>query len=222
MARGTETGSSSTPWVQALVSMGYAVVQPQFRGSVGFGLHHLNAATGQWSGKMFDDVVDATNWAVRSGLADPKRIGIFGGSYGGYAAMCGLTLHPSLYRCGIELSGPIDVGALLHSMMNTWAPVRIRWVRRIGGDASTNEALNRRISPYYHVDKIRVPVLIMHGAHDPRVKQSQAENMVAALRAHHVPVEYVLYPDEGHGIGQTKNLVDFFSRAERFLDLNMK
>jgi len=210
------------PFAQFLATRGYAVLQPQFRGSVGFGLSFLNSATGQWSGKMSDDLIDGVQWAIKSGFADPDRIGVFGGSYGGYATLTALWQNPDLFKCGVEISGPADVGTLIAQFRSTWAPLRARWITRIGGDPSTDKAFNEKISPLYHVDAMKAPMLIMHGKNDTRVQESQAEAIVKALKNKGVSVEYVLYPDEGHGIGNPANQLDFFSRAEKFLDTYLK
>ena len=207
--------------VQFLATRGFAVLQPQFRGSTGFGVPFVNAATGEWAANMSDDVVDGVNWAIKSGFADPKRIGILGGSYGGYEALTAAWQNPDVFKCAVEMSGPVDIGSLVAQFKQTWAPVRERWIRRIGGDPSVDKSLNEKISPLFHVDAIKCPVLVMQGANDPRVKQSQAETIVKALKAKGVPVEYVLYPDEGHGISQPKNQVDFFTKAEKFLIANL-
>jgi len=209
------------PWVQFFATRGYAVVQPEFRGSAGFGLSFINAATGQWAAKMSDDVIDSVQWATKTGFGDDKRVAIFGGSYGGYEALTALWQNPDMFKCGIELSGPADVGSLVTQMKQTWAPIRERWIRRIGGDPSTDKDLNNRISPLFHVDSIKAPLLIMQGKNDPRVPQSQAETIVKALKDKGLKVEYVLYEDEGHGISKPKNLIDFFSKAEKFLSENL-
>jgi dipeptidyl aminopeptidase/acylaminoacyl peptidase len=208
-------------WAQFLATRGYAVLQPEYRGSTGFGTSFLNASTGEWAGKMSDDVTDGVQWAIKSGFADPKRVAIFGASYGGYETLTSLWQNPDLYRCAVEMSGPVDVGTLIAQFKNTWAPIRARWIARIGGDPSTDKALNEKISPLYHVDAIKAPVLVMHGKHDPRVQQTQAEAIVKALKAKGLAVEYVLYPDEGHGISNPKNQIDFFRRTEKFLEANL-
>ena len=205
------------PVPQWLANRGYAVLQVQFRGSTGFGREFLNASTGQWGvGAMQHDLTDAAAWAVRQGIADPKRVAIMGYSYGGYATLAGLAFTPELYACGVDIVGPSDVAALFASLPDSWAPVKKRWVLRVG-DAEHDEALNHRISPLYHVDRIRAPLLIGHGANDPRVKIAASDRIVAALRAKSLPVTYVVYPDEGHGFGRPENNLDFFGRADEFL-----
>jgi dipeptidyl aminopeptidase/acylaminoacyl peptidase len=205
------------PMVQWLANRGYAVLQVNFRGSMGFGTRFLNAGNGQWGvGAMQNDLTDAVHWAVEQGIADPKRVAIAGGSYGGYATLAGIAFTPDLYVCAIDIVGPSNVATLLGSIPLYWAPVKKRWVRRVG-DAEHDAELNRRISPLFHVDRIRAPLLIGHGANDPRVKQEESDRIVHAMREHHLEVTYIVYPDEGHGFGRTENNLDFFGRAEEFL-----
>lgn len=171
---------------------------------------------------MSDDLIDGVQWAIKTKIADSKRIAVMGGSYGGYATMTALWQNPDLFRCGVDISGPVDVGTLIAQFKDAWAPIRERWIKRLGGDPSTDDAMNKKISPLYHVDAIKVPVLVMHGKNDRRVKETQAEAIVNALKAKGIKVEYELYPDEGHGISNPKNQIDFFTKAEKFLDENLK
>jgi dipeptidyl aminopeptidase/acylaminoacyl peptidase len=204
------------PIVQWLANRGYAVLQVEFRGTMGFGKKFLNAGDRQWGGTMQHDLTDAVQWAVKEGIADPKRVAIMGGSYGGYATLAGLAFTPELYACGVDIVGPSDVATTLASFPPWWAPVKRRWILRVG-DVETDAAFNKRISPLYHADKIRAPLLIGHGANDPRVKLEQSEQIAAALRQHGVPVTLVVYPDEGHGFGRSENNLDFCGRTEEFL-----
>jgi dipeptidyl aminopeptidase/acylaminoacyl peptidase len=203
---------------QWLANRGYAVLQVNFRGSSGFGLKYMNAGTGQWcTGSMQHDLTDSVKWAIEQGIADPKRILIHGGSYGGYATLCGLAFTPDLYVAGVNTVGPSEVAHLLSSFPDYWKPVKKRWIRRIGVDAENDPEGNRRISPLYHADKIRVPMLIAHGTNDPRVKQEASDRIVEALRKNNVPVTYLVYPDEGHGWYREPNILDFNGRLEEFL-----
>jgi dipeptidyl aminopeptidase/acylaminoacyl peptidase len=202
---------------QWLANRGYAVLQVNFRGSSGFGRDFLNAADHQMGvGSMQHDLTDAVRWAVREGIADPKRVAIMGGSYGGYATLCGLAFTPDLYACGVDVVGPADLKRLIGSFPPYWAPRRQRWLNRIGNVVEDDD-LNRRLSPYYHVGNIRVPILVGQGANDPRVRIAQSDSMVAALRAQGREVTYVVYPDEGHGFGRPENFTDFSGRVEEFL-----
>ena len=204
------------PFVQLLANRGYAVLQPNFRGSTGYGKAFINASNAQWSGTMQDDLTDGVKWAIAQGLADPKRIAIIGGSYGGYAALCGVTFTPELYACAVDIVGPSNVATLFASFPPQWEVRRLRWKKRLG-PVDTDEAFNRKISPLFHADKIRAPLLIAHGANDPRVKLSESEAIVAAARKNKVDVTFVVYPDEGHGFGRPENNNDFTGRVEEFL-----
>jgi len=211
------------PEVQWLANRGYGVLQVNFRGSSGFGLKYMNAGTGQWcTGSMQNDLTDAVKWAISEGIADPQRIAIYGGSYGGYATLCGIVYTPDLYVAAVDLVGPSDVGYVLKSFPEYWKPVKKRWIRRIGVDAEKDEENNRRISPLYHVEKIRTPLLIAHGSNDPRVKQAASDQIVAAMREKKLPVTYVVYPDEGHGLGREPNKLDLAWRTEEFLARYLK
>jgi dipeptidyl aminopeptidase/acylaminoacyl peptidase len=204
------------PQVQWLANRGYGVLQVQYRGSIGFGKKFLNAANGEWGRRMQDDLSDAVAWLVEQGFADPKRVGIMGGSYGGYATLAGLAFTPELYACGVDLVGPSNVATTMASFPAYWAPVKKRWLLRVG-DVLQDSVLNRRISPLFHVERIRAPLFIAHGANDPRVRLGESEEIVAALRARGLEVGFVVYPDEGHGFGRPENNLDYFGRVEEFL-----
>jgi len=205
------------PFTQWLANRGYAVLQVNFRGSTGFGTTFLNAGNHQFGLGMEDDMIDAVKWAIGQRIADPKRIGILGASAGGYATLRGVSRYPDLFRCGVDLVGPSDVKILFSSMPAGWGAVKTRWVRRIG-DVEHDEQLNRELSPLYHVGQIRVPMLIGQGANDPRVNIKNSDLIVEALRKKNVPVTYIVYPDEGHGFARPANNLDFFGRAEDFLE----
>ena len=205
------------PWVQLLANRGYAVLQPNFRGSVGYGKAFLNASTEQWGvGAMQHDLTDGVRWAVAEGIADPKRVAIMGGSYGGYATLAGIAFTPDLYACAVDIVGPSNVATLFESMPPYWKVRKVRWRLRVG-DVEGDAEFNRRISPLFHADAIRAPLLIGHGANDPRVKLSESEAIAAALRERNLPVTLVVYPDEGHGFARPENNLDFVGRVEEFL-----
>lgn len=204
------------PIAQWLANRGYAVLQVNFRGSVGYGKAFLNAGNKQWGRKMQDDLTDAVRWLVEQGIADPKRIGIMGGSYGGYATLAGLTFTPDLYACGVDIVGPSNLFTLLESIPPYWKPMVAIFHTRMGHPEKDADLL-RAVSPLFHVENIRAPLLIGQGANDPRVKRTESLQIVDALRKAGKEVEYVEYPDEGHGFFKPENRLDFFRRAERFL-----
>lgn len=206
------------PYHQWLANRGYAVLSVNFRGSTGFGKEFLNAGNREWGGKMHDDLVDAVQWAVRERIADPQRVAIMGGSYGGYATLVGLTFTPDLFACGVDIVGPSNLITLLNTLPPYWAPAIELFTTRVG-DHRTEEGrkfLESR-SPLTYVDRIRKPLLIAQGANDPRVKQSESDQIVQAMQAKQIPVTYVLFPDEGHGFARPENNLAFNTIAEAFL-----
>ena len=206
------------PVHQWLANRGYAVLSVNFRGSTGFGKRFLNAGNKEWGRKMHDDLLDAVEWAVREGVAQPDKVAIMGGSYGGYATLVGLTFTPDAFACGIDIVGPSNLITLLESIPPYWKPLMELWATRVG-DPRTEEG--RRLlwerSPLRLVDRITKPLLIGHGANDPRVKQQESEQIVKAMQEKGIPVTYVLYPDEGHGFVRPENRLSFFAIAEAFL-----
>jgi dipeptidyl aminopeptidase/acylaminoacyl peptidase len=204
------------PEAQWLASLGFAALQLNYRGSAGFGKRHLHAGDREWGAKMQDDLTDGVKWAVEQGIADPSRVAIYGGSYGGYAALAGAAFTPGVYRCAIDVVGPSNLITLIKSIPPYWEPMKRIFDLRVGS-VDTEEAFLKSRSPLFHVDKIDIPLLIAQGAHDPRVKQAESEQIVEALRAKGKPVEYLLYPDEGHGFAKPANRLDFYAKAEAFL-----
>jgi len=204
------------PIAQWLANRGYAVLQVNFRGSVGFGKTFLNAGNKQWGRKMQDDLTDAARWLIEQGIADPRRVGIMGGSYGGYATLAGLTFTPDLYAAGVDIVGPSNLFTLLESIPPYWKPMVALFHTRMGHPEHDADLL-RAVSPLFHVENIRAPLLIGQGANDPRVKRTESLQIVEALRRAGKAVDYVEYPDEGHGFFKPENRLDFFRRAERFL-----
>lgn len=206
------------PSHQWLANRGYAVLSVNYRGSTGFGKEFINAANGQWSGKMHDDLIDAVHWAVQEGIAQRDEIAIMGGSYGGYATLVGLTFTPEVFACGVDIVGPSNLVTLLQNVPEYWIPFMPVMKVRVG-DVDTEagrEALLAR-SPLARVDKIVRPLLIGQGANDPRVKKLEADQIVDAMTRHNIPVTYVLYPDEGHGFARPENRMSFNAVAEAFL-----
>ena len=204
------------PEVQFLANRGYAVLQANYRGSTGFGIKFFNAGNLQVGLGMVEDVLDAVRWAVDQGIADPKRVAAMGGSMGGFATLRALEMRPDLFACGVDECGPADEAVSFRSSPSYWSNILARWRRR-AGDADHDENWNRKISPLYHVDAIRAPLLIGQGKNDPRVTMANADAMVAALRKAKREVTYVVYPDEGHGFARPENQLDFYGRVEEFL-----
>lgn len=205
------------PVVQLLTNRGYAVLQVNYRASSGYGKKFMNLGNNQWGvGTMQHDLTDSVKWAIKKGIADPKKICISGGSYGGYATLAGLAFTPDLYACGLDLVGISNVGTFMKSIPPYWEPLRYEWTERVG-PADVDEPFNRRISPMYHVDKIKAPLMIAQGAHDPRVPQAESDQMFRAMYTNKRDVQYVLYTDEGHGISKPSNRMDYYSRVEQFL-----
>jgi len=202
--------------VQWLANRGYAVLQVNFRASTGFGKTFLHLGDRQWGGTMQDDLTDAVKWAIAQGIADPKRVAIMGGSYGGYATLAGVTFTPDLYVCGVDIVGPSNLKTLLEATPAYWATLRKTLYLRMG-DVDRDSVFNQKVSPMFHVDRIKVPLLIGQGFNDPRVNVRESNQMVEAMRARQLPVEYVVYTDEGHGFVRPENRMDFFGRAEVFL-----
>ena len=208
------------PEAQWLASRGYLCVQVNFRGSTGYGKSFTNAGDHEWGAKMHDDLIDAVNWVVGNGYADKSRVGIFGGSYGGYAALVGATFTPDVFCCAVDIVGPSNLRTLLESVPPYWVALREQFKRRVGDPETETEWLWSR-SPLSRVDAIRIPVLIAQGANDPRVKQAESEQIVAALRDKGIDHTYMLFPDEGHGFAKPENRLEFYAAAEAFLAAHM-
>ena len=204
------------PEAQWLANRGYLSVQVNFRGSTGYGKAFLKAGDKQWGGAMHDDLLDAVDYLVAQGWVDRDSVGIMGGSYGGYAALAGAAFTPHVFRCAIDLVGPSNLLTLLASIPDYWAPMRAMLYQRMGNLETESEMLWAR-SPLAHVDNIAIPLLVAQGANDPRVKQAEAEQIVAALAKKGLPHDYLLFADEGHGLAKPANREVFYARAERFL-----
>jgi dipeptidyl aminopeptidase/acylaminoacyl peptidase len=205
-------------WHQWLANRGYAVLSVNFRSSTGFGKAFTNAGDNQWGGKIMEDQIDAVQWAIAQGIADAKKVAVMGGSFGGYSTLAGLTLYPETFACGVDLVGPSNLITLLESMPPYWKPMLELFTTRVG-DHRTEEgrALLTQHSPLTYVDRICRPLLIGQGANDPRVKQAESDQIVAAMQSKSIPVTYALYPDEGHGFARPENNLSFNAIAEAFL-----
>lgn len=202
--------------VQFLANRGYAVFQMNFRGSTGYGRKFLESSYKQWGLKMQDDITDGVNWLIEQGIADAKRIAIYGGSYGGYAVLAGLTLTPTLYACGIDYVGVSNLFTFMNTIPPYWRPMLEMMHEQIGNPETDKEQLEKT-SPALHADQISVPLFIAQGANDPRVNKAESDQMVEALRQRGVKVEYMVKDNEGHGFQNQENRFDFYRAMERFL-----
>jgi dipeptidyl aminopeptidase/acylaminoacyl peptidase len=204
------------PEAQWLANRGYLCIQVNYRGSTGYGKGFVAAGDREWGGKMHDDLVDAVEYAVAQGWADRSRVAIYGGSYGGYAALVGAAFTPDVFCCAVDIVGPSNLKTLLETIPPYWAPMIAQLYRRVGNPETDEEFLWSR-SPLSRARDIRVPLLIAQGANDPRVKQAESEQIVAALTEAGIDHEYMLFPDEGHGFAKPENRIKFYTAAERFL-----
>ncbi len=202
-------------WVQWLANRGYAVLQINFRGSTGYGKAFLNAGDREWGAKMHTDLLDGKAWAIDRGYADPEKVAIMGGSYGGYATLAGLAFTPEEFKCGVDIVGPSNLLTLLQTIPPYWSTLVATFYKRMGR-LDEPEFLKER-SPLFSSDKITKPLLIAQGANDPRVKQAESDQIVDAMRAGGLPVEYLVFPDEGHGFARPENNLKFTAAAESFL-----
>jgi dipeptidyl aminopeptidase/acylaminoacyl peptidase len=201
---------------QWLANRGYLAVQVNFRGSTGYGKAFVNAGNREWGGKMQDDLTDAVGYVLGQGWADPARVAIFGGSYGGYAALAGAAFTPDLFCCAVDIVGPSNLKTLIETIPPYWAPMIAQFHTRVGDPDNDAEFLWSR-SPLARARDIRIPLLIAQGANDPRVKQAESEQIVTALTEAGIEHEYMLFPDEGHGFAKPENRLRFYAAAERFL-----
>jgi dipeptidyl aminopeptidase/acylaminoacyl peptidase len=210
------------PVHQLLANRGYAVLSVNYRGSTGFGKKFLNAGDLQWGKAMHTDLLDAVAWATQQGVTAKDTVCIMGGSYGGYATLVGLAMTPDAFRCGVDIVGPSNLLTLLSTIPPYWAPLVSLFHSRMGNPTTAEgKALLTAASPLTHAAKIRRPLLIAQGANDPRVKQSESEQIVAAMKTHNLPVTYILFPDEGHGFSRPENNMAFFGAAEAFLSVHL-
>ncbi len=202
-------------FVQWLANRGYGVLQVNFRGSTGYGKRYLNAGDREWAGKMHTDLLDGLDWTVRQGYADPKRVCIFGGSYGGYATLVGVAFTPDVFACGVDLFGPSNLVTLMESIPPYWTTFRAIFDKRLGRLDEPDFLRSR--SPLFKADQIRAPLMIVQGANDVRVKQAESDQIVTAIRRNGRDVVYIVFPDEGHGFARPENNLIFTAAAEAFL-----
>ena len=204
------------PEVQMLANRGYAVLQMNFRGSTGYGRSFWQASFKQWGLKMQDDISDGVNYLVKEGIADPKRICIYGGSYGGYATLAGVAYTPDLYACAVDYVGVSNLFTFLNTIPPYWKPF-LDMMHEMVGEPEKDKALLTATSPALNADRIKTPLFIAQGARDPRVNIDEANQMVKALKARGVDVPYMVKENEGHGFRNEENQFDFYEAMERFL-----
>jgi dipeptidyl aminopeptidase/acylaminoacyl peptidase len=208
---------------QFFANRGYAVLMLNFRGSTGFGKKFLNAGNAEWGAKMQDDVTWGAKYLIAEGIADPKRIGILGGSYGGYATLAGVAFTPDLYQAAVDIVGPSNLSTLLASIPPYWeAGRKIMYARMADPGTTAGKQWLEERSPLYSAEKIKTPLMVVQGANDPRVNRREAEQIVIALRDRGFPVEYLLAPDEGHGFARPVNNLAMFMAVEKFLAAHLK
>lgn len=207
--------------VQFLASRGYAVLQMNFRSSTGYGRQFTEAGYKQWGGDVMRDINDGTRWLIRQGIADPKRIAIYGGSFGGYAALAGVTFEPHLYACAVDYVGVSNLFTFMQTIPPYWRPL-LDMLHEQVGDPEADHDLLAATSPALHANRIRVPLLVAQGANDPRVNKAESDQMVAALRERGIEVEYMVKDNEGHGFHNQENRFDFYHAMERFLAKYLK
>jgi dipeptidyl aminopeptidase/acylaminoacyl peptidase len=201
------------PYAQWLSNRGYAVLQINFRGSTGYGKKYVNAGDRQWAGAMHTDLLDGKDWAIKQGVADPKKVCIMGGSYGGYATLAGVAFSPDAFACGVDIVGPSNLNTLLKTIPPYWSTLLATFHKRMG----ESEDILKAQSPLFKADQIKVPLLIGQGANDPRVNKAESDQIVAAMRKNNKPVEYYVFPDEGHGFARPTNNMAFNAVTEEFL-----
>jgi dipeptidyl aminopeptidase/acylaminoacyl peptidase len=208
------------PEAQWMANRGYACLQVNFRGSTGYGKQHINAGDREWGGKIHDDLIDAVNWAIDEGIADPDRIAIYGGSFGGYAALVGATFTPDVFCCAVAAMGPSNLITFIQTIPPYWKPMLDLFHERVGNPETDAEFLKSR-SPLFKVDQIKIPMLIAQGANDVRVKQAESEQVVAAMKEKGIDYEYMLFEDEGHGFLKPENRLEYYTAVEKFLANHM-
>ena len=203
------------PEIQFLANRGFAVFQMNYRGSTGYGRAFWEKSFKQWGKTMQDDITDGVKWLIQEGIADPKRVGIYGGSYGGYATLAGVTFTPDLYAAAVDYVGVANLFTFMKTIPPYWTPY-LKMMHEMVGDPDKDRKLLNAASPVFHVDKIKTPLFIAQGANDPRVNKNESDQMVEALRKHGVKVQYMVKDNEGHGFHNEENQYDFYGAMEAF------
>ena len=209
------------PEVQFLASRGYAVLQMNFRASTGYGRKFTELGYKQWGQTMQNDITDGVEWLIKKGIADPKRVAIYGASYGGYATLAGVTFTPDLYACAVDYVGVSNLLSFMNTIPPYWKPL-LDMMHEMVGDPATDKEMMEKYSPVFHVDQIKAPLFIAQGANDPRVNKAESDQMVEALKKRGVEVEYMVKENEGHGFYNEENKFDFYRAMEKFLDKHLK
>ncbi len=209
------------PEVQFLANNGYAVLQMNFRGSTGFGKEFWQSSFKQWGRTMQDDITDGVRWLIDQGIADPERVAIYGGSYGGYATLAGLTLTPELYAAGVDYVGVSNLFTFMNTIPPYWKPM-LDMIYEMVGHPETDSLMLAEVSPVFHVDKIQAPLFVAQGANDPRVNKDESDQIVEALETRGIDVEYMVKDNEGHGFRNEENRFDFYRAMITFLDEHLK
>ena len=209
------------PEIQFLVNRGFVVLQMNFRGSTGYGREFWEISFKKWGQEMQDDITDGTKWLIDKGIANPDKIAIYGGSYGGYATLMGLVKEPDLYAAGVDYVGVSNMFTFMKTIPPYWKPM-LEMMYEMAGDPVKDSLLFRKISPVFHVDKIKVPLFVAQGAKDPRVNIDEADQIVNAMKERGIEVEYMVKENEGHGFRNEENRFDFYRAMETFLINNLK
>lgn len=209
------------PEVQFLANRGFAVLQVNYRGSTGYGRKFWESSFKQWGKKMQDDVSDGVKWLIEQGIANPKKVGIYGGSYGGYATLAGLAFSPELYACGVDYVGVSNLFTFLKTIPPYWEPM-LKMMYEMVGDPEIDSVLLREASPVFHADRIVAPLFVAQGKMDPRVNINESDQMVEAMKKRGVEVEYMIKDNEGHGFRNQENRFDFYRAMEKFLTKYLK
>lgn len=209
------------PEVQFLAARGYAVLQMNFRGSTGYGRKFTELGYKQWGQTMQNDITDGVEWLIKQGIADPKRVAIYGASYGGYATLAGVTFTPDLYACAIDYVGVANLFTFMQTIPPYWKPL-LDMMYEMVGDPVKDKEMMEKYSPVFHVDQIKAPLFVAQGANDPRVNKAESDQMVEALKKRGIEVEYMVKDNEGHGFHNEENKFDFYRAMDKFLSIHLK